>query len=267
MATTVFPETSDSVTESVWQGLNKAIVSGGSHTSEGYDVTVDSGLDIDIAAGEAVVNGYYLSSDATQGATMTDSTTNYVWLEPDGTITVNTTGTNPGSSLLLAKVVTSGGAITSITKDQDITEGSRLLVRKTAAENVSSSTSLQDDDHLTIALEPGIYRFTFMLEATWAASVGLKVALGCTATNATVDAAVVFAASEGSTPSGWGFISSFGSAISHQANAGTNDPVMIDGILTLADAGTFKLQWAQVTSNATNTTLDDASRVYLERIA
>lgn len=268
MATTVFPETSDAVTEATWQSLNKAISAGGSWTTEGFDVTDGGGLDVDVAAGKALVDGYLIESDSTQSVSLADDDTNYLWLEPDGTLTDNTTGTNPGSALLLAVIVTASGSISSISKDQDVLTGPYMYVRKTAAESVASSTTLQDDDHLTIALQPGIYRFTFILEATWAASVGLKVGLACTATDANVNAAVIFSNSSGSTPAGWGYIGfDFTGSVSYQTYAGTNDPVMIEGALTLADAGTFKLQWAQVTSNATNTTLEDGSRLFVERIA
>lgn len=267
MATTVFPETSDAVTESTWQSLNTAISAGGSWTTEGFDVTDGGGLDVDVAAGKALVDGYYIESDSTQSVTLTDSATNYLWLEPDGTLTDNTTGTNPGDALLLATVVTSGGSVSSISKDQDVLIGPYMYVRKTAAENVASSTTLQDDDHLTIDLEPGIYRFTFILEVTWAASVGMKVALACDATSAQVKAAVIFSNASGSTPSGWGYLSTFGGTVSHETYAGSNAPVMIEGVLTLADAGTFNLQWAQSTSSATNTTIEDGSRLFVERIA
>lgn len=266
MAVTIFPETGDTISESAWQGLNKAIAANGAWTTEGYDVTVSSGIIVDVAAGEALVNGYLVSSDATQQVTLADNNTNYLWLEPDGTLTDSTTGSNPGNALLLATIVTSGGSITSITKDQDVTVGNSLYIRKTADENVASSTTLQDDDHLTVALEPGIYRFTIILEATWAASVGLKLALQSSATNDSIQCAVIYSNSSGSTPAGWYYLTSFGGTASYQTNAGTNAPVMIDGSIALADAGTFKLQWAQVTSNATNTTLHAGSRMFIERI-
>lgn len=267
MATTVFPETSDAVTEATWNSLNKAISAGGSWTTEGFDVTDGGGLDVDVAAGKALVDGYLIESDSTQSVSLADDDTNYLWLEPDGTLTDNTTGTNPGSALLLAVIVTASGSISSISKDQDVLTGAYMYVRKTAAESVASSTTLQDDDHLTIALQPGIYRFTFILEATWAASVGMKVSLACDATNAQVNAAVIFSNSSGSTPSGWGYLTTFAGTISHETYAGSNAPVLIEGALTLADAGTFNLQWAQATSSATNTTIEDGSRLFVERIA
>jgi len=261
MATTVFPETSDAVTEATWQGLNKAIAAGGAWTTEGFDVTVDSGLDIDIAAGEAFVNGYWVSSDAVQGATMTDSTTNYVWLEPDGTLTVNTSGSNPGNALLLATVVTSGGAISSISRESNVTTGPHVYIRKAASESVTSSTTLQDDNHLTVALEPGLYRATLALEVTANASGGIKVALATTATNALLEGAVYL--SNGAVTA---WADTFGTAAGHTV-AYAGEPVVIEVMFGLADAGTVKLQWAQNASFGTATTLETGSMMFIERIS
>jgi hypothetical protein len=260
MATTVFPETNDSVTEAAWQGLNNAIAAGGAWTTQGFDVTISSGLIIDIASGDAFVNGYHISSDATQQKTMTDNTTNYVWIEPNGTVTVNTTGTNPGNALLLVLVVTSGGSISSISRDVNVTSGPYIYIRKAAPESVTSSTTLQDDDDLTVALEPGLYRATLALEVIADASGGIKVALATTATNSVLEGSVYF--SSGGT---YNWLSAFG------ASAGittvfANYPVLIEAMFALADAGTVKFQWSQNASNATATTLEAGSMMFVERI-
>lgn len=260
MATTVFPETNDSVTEAAWQGLNNAIAAGGAWTTEGFDVTVNAGLVIDIAAGEALVNGYHISSDAVQNATMTDNTTNYVWLEPDGTVTVNTTGTNPGNALLLATVVTSGAAIASITRESNATTGPYIFIRKAAAESVTSSTTLQDDDNLTVSLQPGLYRLTVALEVTANASGGLKVAMATTATNSRFEGSVYF-----SNQAVYNWLSTFGTS-SGVTLSFANYPVLIEAMFALADAGVVKLQWAQNASSGTATTLEAGSMMFIERI-
>lgn len=260
MATTIFPETNDSVTEAAWQGLNNAIAAGGAWTTEGFDVTDGGGVVADVAAGEALVNGYWISSDATQNVTLTDNATNYLWLEPDGTLTDNTSGTNPGNALLLAVIVTSSGSISSISRDVNVTSGPYIYIRKAAPESVTSSTTLQDDDDLTVALEPGLYRATFALEVTADASGGIKVALATTATNSVLEGSVYF--SNGGT---YNWLSAFG------ASAGittifANYPVLIEAMFALADAGTVKLQWSQNASNATATTLEAGSMMFVERI-
>lgn len=266
MATTVFPQTNDSVTESVWQGLNKSIAVGASRTQNGFDVTVNSGIIVDVAAGNAIVNGYHVSQSGTESVTLTDNTTNYLWLEPDGTLTDNTTGTNPGNALLLAEIVTASAAITSISKDFDINNGQFFLVRKTASENVASSTTLQDDDHLFCALEPGVYKFVMLLNTTYPAGGGLKVSLATTATNGYAFASVVFANASSSTPAGYEYLDDFGSTASYSTNAASQEPTIIDGVISLADAGTVKLQWAQAAASGT-TTIYDSSALFLEKIS
>lgn len=267
MAVSIFPTDGGDPSETNWRALNHALALGGAWTVNGFDVTVDSGLDIDIAAGEAIIYGYRVSSDATESETLTNNSTCYLWLEPDGTISHTTTLSNPGNALLLATIVTSGGAITSISRLADVDAGPIIFrTKKGTTENVASSTTLQDDDDLTAAVEPGVYRLLVVLEATWAASVGLKVAIACTATNAELNASLVYSNSAPGSAAGFGFLTSIGGSGSYQTNAGSNDPVIIDGVIALADAGTVKLQWAQQTSSATNTTLHEGSFMILERI-
>lgn len=260
MATTVFPETSDAVTEATWNSLNKAISAGGSWTTEGFDVTDGGGLDVDVAAGKALVDGYLIESDSTQSVSLADDDTNYLWLEPDGTLTDNTTGTNPGSALLLAVIVTASGSISSITREVNVTTGPYIYIRKASAESVTSSTTLQDDDDLTVALEPGLYRATLALEVTANASGGIKVALATTATNSVLEGSVFLSAGA---VTNW--TTGFGTTAGQTA-AYAGAPVIIEVMFGLADAGTVKLQWAQNASFATATTLETGSMMFIERI-
>jgi len=81
----------------------------------GYTGSDGGGLTLTIAAGKAHIAGYRVEDTASQDQTLTDNATNHVFLDKDGAITINTTGVAPADSIKLMEVVTSAGAISSIT--------------------------------------------------------------------------------------------------------------------------------------------------------
>lgn len=267
MAVTVFPESGDSVTETTWQALSQAAAGGGSHIVEGFDVTYDgAGLDIDVAAGVAFIEGYRVESDAAQEVTgLTASDDNYIWLLTDGTLEATLLPTYPGDALCLAKVTTDGSSVTAVSADVPVTSGRVLYVGKAADESVASSTTLQDDDELTLWLEPGVWRITLGLKATWTTNNGFKLAFTSSATNDAISAMVAHGGTSGY---GFGVITAFGSAYSFASGgaAGTNAPVVVEGTVALADAGTLTLQFAQATSHADSTTIKAGSFLVAERV-
>lgn len=130
------------------------------------------------------------------------------------------------------------------------------VARKTATESVTSSTSVQDDDHLTMTLNAntnywidghlitdgalaGDFRMQFVVPSgtiRWLANGPVS---GATGTVTDVDRNYKV----GSATTVMGTIA-----------AGTNNVVLIFGIARIgASGGTFKIQWAQGTSNATAT--------------
>jgi len=133
---------------------------------------------------------------------------------------------------------------------------------KTANETVTSSTTLQDDDHLTgFSLTAGKwYRLRGNLHVTAAAAGALKIQVIFTN-------AIQFARQYILYTSGASTISSSASTsttMAHSFPGVTNTGVDID-IKFQANAstgGTFKLQWAQNTSDGTGTVLYSGS--YLE---
>ena len=96
-------------------------ISGGAISSQGTLIesgcvqATDSDLTADVSACVAYINGYRVSKAATS-QTYANNTTTYLWLSQTG---VYTQSTNPDSTIpnsaLLAKVVTSAGAITTVT--------------------------------------------------------------------------------------------------------------------------------------------------------
>lgn len=90
---------------------------------QGLTVTTPSGSQADIAAGDCVINGYQVHTTTSSSVSLTDNSTNHIYLtlsRISGKVTGQTgvvqTGTTvPSDSVLLAKVVVSGGSVTSNT--------------------------------------------------------------------------------------------------------------------------------------------------------
>jgi len=89
----------------------------------GFTVSVDSGLNLNVAAGAAYVkdaNGgmYQVVSNAIETLAATANSTNYVYLHSDNGanwITISTSATVPDDAMLLATVVAGASSISSIT--------------------------------------------------------------------------------------------------------------------------------------------------------
>jgi hypothetical protein len=141
---------------------------------------------------------------------------------------------------------------------------------KTATESVTSSTTLQADDHLTVPVEANaIYTVDVMLIADGASAGGLKVQWTAPA-SATFDwtvSAMDNGASAYTSDQAAAFslasIPSFGLA------AGSlRSPVQILGLLvTSGTAGNFALTWAQSTLSGTATRILQNSFVSLRRVS
>ena len=90
----------------------------------GFTVTAGSGLAVSITSGKARLKGLFVQSTATETvSSLTGSQTNYVWitLARDGngeaeswSFTKGTSATVPTDSVLVAKVTTSGSAVTAV---------------------------------------------------------------------------------------------------------------------------------------------------------
>ena len=93
----------------------------------GFEVSEGTGLVVDISAGTAYVKDasgymYQIVSDATETTTLTDNSTNYVFLHAAATyITASTTATVPDDAILLATVVCASGDVTSVTDNRMMT--------------------------------------------------------------------------------------------------------------------------------------------------
>ncbi len=89
----------------------------------GLTVSVDSGLDLDVAAGTAYVKDddggmFQIVSSAVESLTATANNTNYVYLHSDNGanwLTISTSSSVPNDAMLLATVVAGASTITSVT--------------------------------------------------------------------------------------------------------------------------------------------------------
>jgi hypothetical protein len=89
----------------------------------GFTVSVDIGLNLNVAAGTAYVKDaaggmYQVGSDAVESLTANANNTNYVYLHSDNGanwLTISTSATLPDDAMLLATVVAGASSISSIT--------------------------------------------------------------------------------------------------------------------------------------------------------
>jgi hypothetical protein len=148
-----------------------------------------------------------------------------------------------------------------------------LFARKTATESVTSSTTLQDDDELTVTVEAdSVYVVTAVLQYDAATAGDIKFAFSAPA-SATLDWAATVAPTTSTTATAPGTVNFNGSDISTTygaggIGAGSRLSATAVGLLVVAGtAGTFKLQWAQFASSATATRVFAGSFLHLRKVA
>jgi len=146
-----------------------------------------------------------------------------------------------------------------------------LYATKTSTESVTSSTALQDDDHLFLPLATNSVYWVWGILSTDGASGGdLKVAIasltgmsillhwdGLTSTAATGADDVLYLMEATGTPATFGTIA-----------AADHRPLSFRGTATTTStAGNFQLRWAQDTSSGTATRILAGSTIWAQRIS
>jgi hypothetical protein len=120
---------------------------------DGLQVTAGSGLNINISAGTAHINGYFIESDSTETRSVNASTTNYVWCKlirnASNFVTgwdfqVTTSSTPPSDSFLLATVVTSSSAVTSVTDQRNSGMAGIILEKTPSTSNLRPHLRIRD---------------------------------------------------------------------------------------------------------------------------
>lgn len=263
MSTTVFPESGDQITEASWTALNEAMTVAERYRLTGFTLSAGTGLNANVAGGTAMVNGYVIVSDATQAVAVTASQTNYIWLAEDGTLSHNTTGTNPGTDLLLGTAVTDGSGVTSVSHQYNIANSLNALVVKPSDETVNNSTTYQDDDDFTFAVSDGEQWEIRLLLLVDNPDAAADIKLQWNVSGGSITQANYLLANNGS----GSMISSAGSSVSANFGAvGTDLPLVIHSYVFVTTGGTLALQWAQNSAFAGNTVVAQNSIMFARRV-
>jgi len=250
MATSVFPEAGDQITEAAWTSANKTITNVDAFRLSGYSLSAGTGLNVDIASGTCFVNGFQIVSDGTQVEALSASSTNYVYLNDDGTFTVNTSGTQPANTLFLGTATTDGSGVTAVSHYKAVANAANVMVVKQADESVSSSTTLQNDDELVWTATSG---------ESWELLIALKISTG--AGNLKFDLTGF-----GSQPYTYQEGNNIIFADSGTPENTSDTAIIIRTVVTVSTTGTVGLEWAQNVSDASNSTIQAGSFLMARRL-
>jgi hypothetical protein len=189
--------------------------------------------------------------------------TNYVAFRAPNSIAADVTWTLPNADGSNGQLLQTNGAGTL----SWATLGSVVVKSKTGAESVTSSTTVQDDDHLAFdipANQTWRAKYEILLTAAGSTDARLKFTLP---SGATASATGTYArASDNSTTETSDATTEFVVTISNAANSTHNALLCIYlRVVNSSTAGTVQLQWAQGTSNATSLTFRNRSGLLASR--
>lgn len=224
---------------------------------------IQSDGDINFGPGNAATDAKLYRVSA--GTLQTDGSFNAL-----GSVTV-------GDNVTVEENLTVGGTLTVDGENLTdiVSDAAGLFAYKTADEQVSTSTVMQNDNHLFLSVEANsVYKvqgflmqsvggtvvdirvdFTFPSGCTWYGG-GIGPHLGITAVSS--GEAEFAGVQDGSSPSG---VTIYGSN-------STPSTILIAALLvTGGTAGTLQLRWAQGTSHATATVLKEGSWLHLQKMA
>ena len=161
-----------------------------------------------------------------------------------------------------------------VVNDVKLDSGMVDFVRKTADESVTSSTTLQNDNHLSAAIgTTGTYKLDVFLLGTSAANAAGDLGVGFIFPTGTMYLAglgpdVGLASSTVQTGQ-WGVNTAYTSGSLFQVFGLSTATVIIwiHGVLVATATGTLQLQWAQQASNANASTLKTGSHMVVRQVA
>lgn len=138
--------------------------------------------------------------------------------------------------------------------------------RKATAENVTNSTSMQEDDELFFSLPVGAWRVEAFLHVTGAAAADVAVSWVFTGVAALSHRACIGPGlgTAGVTNSAFGRFSAhgLGTSSSYGLDGSAASAIHEDLLLVVTTAGTIKLNWAQAVANATPSVMAVGSVIY-----
>lgn len=260
------------INEANWTAHNKALTLGAAHVRVGFEITDGGGLNATVGDGAALVDGKCIISDGNQTVVVADNDGSYIWLEPDGTLTAETAGTDPGDSLNLCLVLASGGSIDDIIYRRNIgidPDGTRnansfnIFIYKTADESLTSDIDLQNDDELQFdVLDGEVWDVTVMLHVDQQGSIA---DFQCLFVSNGHDGSRYQLANTGLAASIHGEFVGEGGALRTENRTGDTF-VFLRATVHVTLDGTLFLNWAQGTSN-TQTTVKAGSVLIARRLA
>lgn len=286
------------VTEDNWRKMARFWLGTGPIAAEDNEMQVyadSTGMQVKVKTGKAFVRGHYGENTAekTLAVTAAHATlgridlvvlrADFVNNRVEVDVIAGTAAASPAAPVVTQSTsiwevalatVTVDAAVTTIAAGKvtdarvKVTPPSQgpLFARKTAIESVTSSTVLQNDDHLVLAVAANaIYQLEMILQPDGAAAADLKFQL-------VVPAGATFVGTAGS----WDITNASRptvyvdqtTVLETGVDPVTILPVIVKGILRVgATAGNLQLQWAQKVSNATATRLNIDSYLLLRRVA
>jgi len=148
-----------------------------------------------------------------------------------------------------------------------------LVAVKTANESVTNSTSLQNDDHLSVTVAPNsvylVHCFVWVTNSGWQAGlrVGWYGPSGATL-NWTTQAPHTSSPESVSNPISVNAFGSIGDGGDIRVISVTDSASVLQGLLqTSSSGGTFGLRWAQSSSNASAVTVKSGSHLFVNAVA
>ncbi len=259
------------INEANWTAHNRALTIGAAFVREGFEITDGGGLNATVGDGKALVNGVCVQSDANQTVVVADNDGSYIWLEPDGTLSDETAGADPGDSLNLGLVLASGGSIDSVIYRRNIgldPDGTRnvnsqnIFIYKVADESLTNDTSEQNDDELQFdVLDGQVWDVTAMLHVN---QQGMVADFKCRFASNGHDGSRFHLGNLGFGGAIHGEFVAEGGSLRTEMQTGDNF-VFLRATIHPTINGTLVLQWAQGTSN-TQTTVKAGSVLFARRL-
>lgn len=243
------------------------------------DLDLTSGKQLNIGASSSTASLAVVNTNATDdlfSSRLTGDTQSRFLIDADGTL-----NWGAGASATPDVTLYRSAANTLRTGDNLIVDlnltvsgiGQRLRANKTANETVTSSTTLQNDDALTVTLDANsVYRIYILLlmagvtagevKTSWtvpASATGFKCCMGPGSDSTSRDAGATTTMRYG--------VHTFTTTVNYGMNDAANFVHAVEqGTVTTTTGGTFVLQWAQQASSGTASTIAAGSYLIAEKI-
>lgn len=226
--------------------------------------TSGSGLEIQRAGANATLRAERITSSTSAVELRAGASQGELYTTSNNILVIGTnsiTGISIGTDQIVDLPV--GGTIVSERAHRG------AAVYKSTDESINNSTTLQNDDELSVSLAASAkYWFRFYLFTNNAAALeGIKLGLNGTAGVSALKAQITIYDDTTNAIVAFGRVTAFGSSVAAGLSSGDNVSI-IEGSISTSTAGTFLLQWAQNVSGggASATTVQAGSALVVVRL-